>query len=208
MIVATTVLALIAVPGWVQADSSTVRSLVIQLRPRTAGQTTVEGPGRGLPRQGAMVAPAEPMPALRMASATPPRTAVAFRAPAPALPPEAVDTSPSADLNILFASGSAELTPTAMRLLDDLGRALTDASMGGSRFLIEGHTDTVGEVATNLLLSERRAQAVVSYLGARFLIQTDRLVAKGVGETGLLVPTSDETPEQRNRRVHVVNLDG
>ena len=74
------------------------------------------------------------------------------------------------------------------------------------RFLIEGHTDTVGDRAANQSLSERRAAAVVGYLVTKFHIPAERLSAKGLGEDALLVPTPDQTPERRNRRVHVVNL--
>jgi outer membrane protein OmpA-like peptidoglycan-associated protein len=133
------------------------------------------------------------------AAAARPMPAAAAVAPAP---------PPSADLNVLFANGSADLTPAAIKTLDDLGRALSDPAMGESRFLIEGHTDTVGDRAANQALSERRAAAVVSFLAGRYHIPPARLVAKGLGEDGLLVPTADQVPEPRNRRVHVVNLDG
>ena len=114
--------------------------------------------------------------------------------------------APSADANVQFANGSAQLTAAAMSVLDDLGQALIDPSLAPDRFLIEGHTDTVGDRGMNQSLSERRAAAVVSYLARKYRIPTQRLVARGMGKDGLLVPTPDQTPEPRNRRVHVVNL--
>ena len=64
-------------------------------------------------------------------------------------------------------------------MLDDLGRALSDASMGDSHFLIEGHTDTVGDRADNQALSERRAAAVVNYLVTKFAHSARSPVGQG-----------------------------
>lgn len=109
-------------------------------------------------------------------------------------------------LTVTFASGSAELAPAAIEVLDNLGKALGSARLAGYRFRVEGHTDTVGPAALNQALSERRATAVATWLTARYAIQPARLMAVGLGETELAVPTPDNTPEPRNRRVCVVNL--
>lgn len=195
--------ALLAMPAGGRADEQNVQSLVDQLRPRNSGQPITT---RGLPRPGAAApAPAEHPATHAAAPAARPAAHPAAAAAAPATPPTDVR---SADLNVQFASGSATLTPAATRLLDVLGQALTDPSMGDSHFLIEGHTDTVGDHAANLALSERRAAAVVDYLISRFHIPADRLTSRGVGPDALLVPTPDQTPEPRNRRVHVVNQSG
>ena len=202
VVVAAIAVSLLAIPVGSRADDQAVQSLIGQLRPRAPGQVIVT---RGLPKPGA---PAAAAPTEQSATQVPvPAAAPAAPPPSPVVASAAAD-EPSADLNVLFATGSAELTPSAIRLLDDLGRALTDALMGDSRFLIEGHTDTVGSRETNESLSQRRATSVVNYLEIKFHIPTSRLIAKGVGQDGLLVPTPDQTPEQRNRRVHVVNLDG
>ncbi len=121
-------------------------------------------------------------------------------------PADAADTSPSATLTVLFASGSAVLTPEAARSIDPLGRALTSQTLAPFRFRIEGHTDRVGPRDTNQQLSEARAQAVRAYLIQRFGVQPDRLDAVGLGEDQPAVPTADETAERRNRRVVIVNL--
>ena len=124
---------------------------------------------------------------------------------APARPAVATN-SPSVNLNIEFASGSADLTPTAMASLDQLGQALGTSTLAAYHFRVEGHTDTVGNAASNKSLSERRAEAVVSYLTSKFNIEPSRLKAVGMGENGLLVQTPPQTPEARNRRVLVVNV--
>lgn len=118
----------------------------------------------------------------------------------------AASANPAVNLTVNFATGSAELTPDAMRTLDELGRALASKDLAGYRFRIEGHTDTVGTRDYNQALSERRAEAVVDYVAKKYGLDAARLQAVGVGETGLLVQTPPQTPEPRNRRVQVVNL--
>ena len=65
-----------------------------------------------------------------------------------------------------------------------------------------GHTDTAGSGAANELLSLRRAQQVSQLLktAAAAAINLD---VTSHGERNLLVPTPDNTPEPRNRRVEV-----
>ena len=118
----------------------------------------------------------------------------------------ATSHAPAVSLNVLFATGSAELTPEAIQTLNDLGRALTNPSLTAYRFRVEGHTDTVGGRDFNKALSDRRAATVTQYLSDRFHIDPARLQPIGMGEDGLLVPTPDHTPESRNRRVLVVNI--
>lgn len=119
--------------------------------------------------------------------------------------PEAAQPA-SVRLNVLFATGSAKLTPKARQVLDQLGQALTAAQLDSYRFRIEGHTDTVGNPAMNQALSASRADSVVAYLEGKFNIASSRLQAIGMGERDLPVPTPDQTPEPRNRCVVVVNI--
>jgi outer membrane protein OmpA-like peptidoglycan-associated protein len=112
----------------------------------------------------------------------------------------------SLDLSVEFGTGSAKLTPSAERVLSRLGQALTSPRLAGDRFRIEGHTDTVGDPATNQALSEQRAASVVDFLEKKFGVEAARLESVGLGEKDLAVPTAPQTPEPRNRRVHIVNL--
>jgi OmpA-OmpF porin, OOP family len=120
--------------------------------------------------------------------------------------PAAAPAAPAVNLTVNFANGSAELTPAAIRTLDELGRALSSKDLAGYRFRIEGNTDTVGSLDYNRALSERRAEAVVDYVAKKYEVDPARLQAVGMGEDGLLVPTPPQTPEPRNRRVQVINL--
>lgn len=111
-------------------------------------------------------------------------------------------------ITVNFATGSSTLSPQAAAALTALGRALASPDLLPSRFRIEGHTDSVGDAGQNMVLSQRRAEAVRDYLVKGFPIAPFRLVAVGFGEDQLLVATPDNTAEARNRRVQIVNLGG
>jgi outer membrane protein OmpA-like peptidoglycan-associated protein len=182
------------------------QQIIDALRP---GSNLLGGPTRG-------IRPVAPATATDNSQAQPAAAAPAAPASAPAAPaqqrqaavrtPAPATAAPSVNLTITFATGSAELTPQAVRTLDELGRALASPDLAAFRFRVEGHTDTVGSAALNQTLSERRAAAVVQYLNARFGIETARLQPVGMGESQPLVATTDEVSEPRNRRVQVVNI--
>ncbi len=131
---------------------------------------------------------------------------------APAEPARTATTAPAGvpavSITVRFPSGSADLTPEAERQLAALGQALSSQALASYRFRIEGHTDTVGSVELNQMLSERRAAAVRDHLTRRYGIDPARLESIGFGKKQLLVSTPDQTPEPRNRRVQVLNLGG
>jgi OmpA-OmpF porin, OOP family len=187
------------VPAQAQSDPGAQR-LIEMLRPGMSPSGTTRG----------LRMPAEPPPVGSPAPAATPAT------PAPPPPREAAirqETTapagiPAVSLTVTFASGSAALSPQAEQTLTTLGRALASPDLAPFRFRIEGHTDTVGTSELNQNLSQRRAEAVRDFLVTRFAIAPARLEAIGLGETQLLVPTADQTPEMRNRRVQVLNLGG
>jgi outer membrane protein OmpA-like peptidoglycan-associated protein len=126
--------------------------------------------------------------------------------PAAGQPHAAAAKDPTVSMTVQFATGSADLTPQAVRTLTTLGQALSNPTLANYRFRIEGHTDTVGSPAYNQQLSQRRAEAVVDYLAANFHIDRNRVQAIGMGQDGLMIQTPPQTPEARNRRVQVVNI--
>ena len=217
-------LAFVTAAPAVQAQSDPAAlQLIERLRPQAGGQTRgirVPGNVEGAP---AAPAPVQPAPVFGQppAAATPapafagpgapsmsPGTATSRPTQAVARPPvrETTSEAPSASITVTFGSGSWALTPDAERALAPLGRALASSDLAAFRFRIEGHTDNVGDPATNQALSERRAAAVREYLIAKFGVDPNRLVAVGLGETQLLVPTPPQTSNARNRRVQVVNI--
>jgi outer membrane protein OmpA-like peptidoglycan-associated protein len=140
------------------------------------------------------------------AAATPPKAATHVAAKTTTSEPPAAAQAPSVNLYVPFENGSAELTPQAIAALDELGKALSSSALAGYKFRIEGHTDTVGTKPYNRSLSERRAAAVSAYLEQKYGVVQTRLEVVGLGSDHLLVPTPEQTPEPRNRRVTVVNL--
>jgi outer membrane protein OmpA-like peptidoglycan-associated protein len=174
-----------------QSSQDLTRALTL---PHGAGGMT-----RGIRPSPADAPPAETAPATGGAAHAPAHMA-AGRTMAP------VPNSGQVSITVEFQTGSAQLSPSAMRILDNLGGALTSPNLAGDRFRIEGHTDTVGTPELNKTLSEQRAAAVVGYLTTKFHIDPARLDPVGLGENELAVPTPPQTPEARNRRVRVVNL--
>ncbi len=164
--------------------------------------------GQGSPSPGAAGSPStqQIIKSLAPTSVTPTTRGIRMVRPGELPAPQAAAAAPSVNLVVLFATNSAELTPEATQTLDQLGSALNSQRLEKYRFRVEGHTDTVGSAAYNRALSQRRAEAAVAYLEQKFGIPKARLEPVGEGESGLLVPTGDQTAEPRNRRVLVVNL--
>lgn len=103
--------------------------------------------------------------------------------------------------NIYFAWNSAELDSASHPVLDEVVQALRDHK--AARVQLEGHADSSGNDGLNQPLSERRAEAVKSYLVSHG-IESERLVSKGFSSS---VPTgSNSTAQGRedNRRVEFV----
>jgi outer membrane protein OmpA-like peptidoglycan-associated protein len=106
--------------------------------------------------------------------------------------------------DVLFDFGKADLKPGARVNLDRLAEFLRGNP--DREVLIEGHTDSVGSESANLVLSQRRAEAVERYLLTAG-VGPSRVLSQGLGKEFPLV--SNETPEgrQQNRRVEVVIVD-
>lgn len=105
---------------------------------------------------------------------------------------------------ILFDVNSANIREESAETLEEIGTMLQEHLE--LRLSIEGHTDSDGDDAHNMTLSENRAAAVRSHLIENFGIDGSRLESKGYGETAPVAP--NETPEgkQENRRVELVRL--
>jgi len=100
-----------------------------------------------------------------------------------------------------FESGSAtELTRESLQTVKTLENTLSDWPAPEIR--VTGHTDTVGKLETNDRLSLQRAETVVDIL-IRQGVDKQLIESAGRGERELLVPTQDNVPEARNRRVEI-----
>lgn len=104
-----------------------------------------------------------------------------------------------AETMIYFETGSAVISEGSKQLLLSLADIASDCP---GNLIIEGHTDNVGDDASNLNLSQRRADAVVASL-SRQGVDGARLSAIGYGEARPVM--SNETPQGRamNRRIAI-----
>ena len=104
-------------------------------------------------------------------------------------------------LNILFETGKSDIQQESLPIVDQIFELMkSDATL---KISIEGHTDNVGDAASNKKLSNDRAKAVM-----------DALIAKGIDKTRMSFvgwdqekPVADNCSEEgrvQNRRVEIV----
>jgi outer membrane protein OmpA-like peptidoglycan-associated protein len=118
---------------------------------------------------------------------------------------EIASTKPKIDLDIQFDYNSADISTTSLPSVRSLGEALSDPSLRGSTFVVEGHTDAIGGETFNQELSERRADSIKRYLTEKYGIAGSNLVTVGYGKDRPKDPNAPMDPI--NRRVQVVNMD-
>lgn len=102
---------------------------------------------------------------------------------------------------VFFAWDRADLTPTAMQVLDGVAKAVLAGRP--QRVLVDGHADRSGPESYNLTLSQRRADAVAAALRDRG-VPGDSMMIQAFGETQPRVPTADGVREPQNRRVEIL----
>ena len=111
---------------------------------------------------------------------------------------------PSIDLNTInFETGSWEIPPDQAAKLQVIADGLNRAIARNPRevFLIEGHTDAVGNDIDNLSLSDRRAESAAELLTQQFGVPAENLTSQGYGAQYPKEQTSG--PSRINRRVTV-----
>ena len=104
---------------------------------------------------------------------------------------------------VTFDFGSWTLAPEQVGALTGVANAIRRSIERNPDeiFLIEGHTDAVGNDIDNLTLSDRRAETVAMVLSESFQIPAENLTTQGYGEQFLKVNTQDA--ERENRRVTI-----
>ncbi len=111
---------------------------------------------------------------------------------------------PAIDVDtITFPTGAWTVEPEEIGRLARIARGITRALARNPDeiFLVEGHTDLVGNDVDNLSLSDRRAQAVAAVLSRDFSIPAENLVTQGYGAQ--FPKEMTDGPSQINRRVTV-----
>jgi OmpA-OmpF porin, OOP family len=99
---------------------------------------------------------------------------------------------------IEFFTGSAIITPVGQKILNELVPVLEQDKT--TRVEIQGHTDNVGDPASNQRLSEARAASTRQYLVARG-IDAARLTPKGYGQDKPISGNETVEGRQHNRRI-------
>ena len=100
---------------------------------------------------------------------------------------------------INFEFDSTTILSHSYPLLDSVGQMMNLETIAQKQIIIEGHTDAIGDEEYNLVLSQRRAQAIKSYLEKHFKVAPERMIISGKGETELY--DSNNPKNEINRRV-------
>jgi OOP family OmpA-OmpF porin len=137
----------------------------------------------------------------------PPKEEVVQPAPEPAKVVEAPQPSPvmekeSMTLLVEFDTNKANIKPKydkeLARVADFMKKYPTVTTT------IEGHTDNVGKMKSNMKLSRRRAESVRNYLVKHFGVEPSRLRAEGYGPTKPIADNKTAAGRLKNRRTVAV----
>jgi outer membrane protein OmpA-like peptidoglycan-associated protein len=105
---------------------------------------------------------------------------------------------------IYFDMNSDKIRGESYKTLADIAQMMTDDAT--LKLMIEGHTDSDGNDASNLELSERRAKSVRQHLIDTYKVSEDRLESKGLGETKPIDANTTPEGKANNRRVELVKM--
>ena len=123
-------------------------------------------------------------------------------------PVESCGTTITLEDGVLFDFGKSDIRPEAAATLKKLAEVLTSAKVPAAH--VYGHTDSIGDDASNQTLSEERATAVVNELKKDGVTAT--LDSQGFGESKPVAPNTNsdgsDNPagRQANRRVEIFIL--
>jgi outer membrane protein OmpA-like peptidoglycan-associated protein len=116
-----------------------------------------------------------------------------------------IKENPTAKALICFDFDSAAIRPESYPLLKEYAKALQE-ELKGATLIIAGHTDNIGTDAYNLTLSQRRAEAVKSFLVSQCQIDKARLRIQAYGESQPIGSNSSREARALNRRVEFINI--
>lgn len=111
------------------------------------------------------------------------------------------DYKPLANATVTFGFDKAVLTKAEREQLDTFAAQLGSAKS----YILEvtGGTDSTGSAQYNYELSQRRADAVVQYLAAKYSIPARRFYLIGIGKDKQVAPNNTAKGRKLNRRVEV-----
>jgi OOP family OmpA-OmpF porin len=104
---------------------------------------------------------------------------------------------------VMFETGKSALKPESFTVLDIVAQSLN--ANPDIRIEIAGYTDKTGSDATNLRLSQARADAVRAYLANKG-VAPGRMVARGYGSANPIALNTTAAGRTQNRRVELHQL--
>jgi len=102
---------------------------------------------------------------------------------------------------ILFGIDKYDLSPTAKKELDGIGKFLVEQPK--SFVVLFGYTDDTGKPGYNMELSRRRAEAAADYLEKDYNLRSDRVVANWYGAANPVASNGTTAGRSQNRRVEL-----
>ena len=114
------------------------------------------------------------------------------------------ETGRVAIYGILFDTGKSELKPESGPALIEIAKLLKGSP--ALKVYVVGHTDMLADLATNVRLSQARAQSVVNALVSQQGIASARLIPYGDGPYAPVASNKTEEGRAKNRRVELVEI--
>lgn len=102
---------------------------------------------------------------------------------------------------LYFKIESTQLASRSKNVLPDILKQIDDHK--SQNISVVGHSDTIGDRQYNLQLSQKRSSAIKRLLVKNGVPQ-EYIKSTSHGEENPLIPTLDNVPEPRNRRVEVI----
>ena len=114
------------------------------------------------------------------------------------------DTGSVAIYGINFDTASSVIKPESEPAIDEIAKLLTNNPT--LKVYIVGHTDMVGDAASNVRLLQARAQSVITALVSKHGIAAARLIAFGAGPYAPVATNLTDEGRAKNRRVELVQI--
>jgi OmpA-OmpF porin, OOP family len=121
----------------------------------------------------------------------------------PPIVPEILNL-PTITIDIHFDTDTPVVRPESYQAVGRLADALVDARLLPYTFLIVGHSDSNGKREANVILSQRRADAIRDVLVNTFKISSKRLQSLGLGEEQFVDQAHPTSPA--NLQIQVVTI--
>ena len=103
---------------------------------------------------------------------------------------------------IYFDTGKTDIKPESEPAIKEIANLLQQNP--ALKLFVVGHTDNVGTLDSNIDLSKRRAESVISYLVANYKSDAGRLKGYGVGPLAPIASNKTDEGKAKNRRVELV----